>query len=79
MALQPVMPAIEYENGNPFDGAATMKALVYLGDGNKAFQDKPKPLIAAATDAIVRLSRRRSAEPTCTRSEEHTSELQSLV
>ena len=35
--------------------AATMKALVYLGDGKKAFQDKPKPVITAATDAIVRI------------------------
>jgi alcohol dehydrogenase len=36
-------------------GAATMKALVYLGDGKKAFQDKPKPVIAAPTDAIVKI------------------------
>ncbi len=36
-------------------GTATMKALVYLGDGKKAFQDKPKPVISAATDAIVRI------------------------
>jgi alcohol dehydrogenase len=36
-------------------GAATMKALVYLGDGKKAFQDKPKPALAADTDAIVRI------------------------
>ncbi|MGA7747390.1 MAG: zinc-dependent alcohol dehydrogenase family protein, partial [Candidatus Aquilonibacter sp.] len=33
----------------------TMKALVYLGDGKKAFQDKPKPGITAPTDAIVRI------------------------
>jgi alcohol dehydrogenase len=32
-----------------------MKALVYLGDGKKAFQDKPKPGINAPTDAIVRI------------------------
>lgn len=32
-----------------------MKALVYLGDGKKAFQEKPKPKITAPTDAIVRL------------------------
>jgi alcohol dehydrogenase len=36
-------------------GAAAMKALVYLGHGKKAFQDKPKPAIAAATDAIVKI------------------------
>jgi alcohol dehydrogenase len=32
-----------------------MKALVYLGDGKKAFQDQAKPLITAPTDAIVRV------------------------
>ena len=36
-------------------GAPTMKALVYLGDGKKAFQDKPKPAITAPTDAIVKI------------------------
>jgi alcohol dehydrogenase len=36
-------------------GVATMKALVYLGDGKKACQDKPKPVITAPTDAIVRI------------------------
>src|SRR3984957_6043798 len=36
-------------------GASTMKALVYLGDGEKAFQDKPKPVIISPTDAIVRI------------------------
>ena len=39
----------------PEGGATTMKALVYLGDGKKAFQDKPKPGITAPTDAIVRI------------------------
>ena len=32
-----------------------MKAFVYLGPGKKAFQDCPKPEIAAATDAIVKI------------------------
>jgi alcohol dehydrogenase len=32
-----------------------MKALVYLGEGKKAFQDKPKPAITAPTDAIVKI------------------------
>ena len=41
---------------SPLHGAAgTMKALVYLGDGKKAFQDKPKPAVTAPTDAIVRI------------------------
>jgi alcohol dehydrogenase len=39
----------------PEGGATTMKALVYLGDGKKAFQDRPKPGITAPTDAIVRI------------------------
>jgi alcohol dehydrogenase len=34
-----------------------MKALVYLGAGKKAFQDKPKPGIVAPTDAIVRIAK----------------------
>ncbi len=34
-----------------------MKALVYLGPDKKALQERPKPTIGAATDAIVRISR----------------------
>jgi alcohol dehydrogenase len=34
---------------------ATMKALVYLGPGKKAFQDHPKPELSAPTDAIVKI------------------------
>lgn len=34
-----------------------MKALVYLGPANKALQERPKPEIAAPTDAIVRITR----------------------
>jgi alcohol dehydrogenase len=36
-------------------GARTMKALVYLGKGQKAFQDRPRPAVQAPTDAIVKL------------------------
>jgi len=32
-----------------------MKALVYLGPGQKAVEDRPKPKIEASTDAIVRV------------------------
>lgn len=32
-----------------------MKALVYLGPGKKAVEDRPKPELAAPTDAIVRI------------------------
>lgn len=34
-----------------------MKALVYLGPGKKALEDRPKPTINAPTDAIVRTSK----------------------
>ncbi|MFM0649589.1 zinc-dependent alcohol dehydrogenase family protein [Paraburkholderia bryophila] len=34
-----------------------MKALVYLGPGKKAVEERPKPVIEAATDAIVRISK----------------------
>jgi alcohol dehydrogenase len=34
-----------------------MKALVYLGPGNKALQDHAKPEIFASTDAIVRITK----------------------
>jgi alcohol dehydrogenase len=33
-----------------------MKALIYLGPGRKALEDRPKPKIAAPTDAIVRIT-----------------------
>ncbi len=32
-----------------------MKALVYHGPGHKSFEEKPKPVITAPTDAIVRI------------------------
>jgi alcohol dehydrogenase len=34
-----------------------MKALVYLGPHQKALEDRPKPVITAATDAIVKMTR----------------------
>ena len=34
-----------------------MKALIYLGPGKKAVEERPKPMIDAATDAIVRISK----------------------
>ena len=33
-----------------------MKALVYHGVGTRAWEDKPRPVIRDATDAIVRIS-----------------------
>ena len=32
-----------------------MKALVYVGPAEKALQERPKPVIAAPTDAIVKV------------------------
>jgi alcohol dehydrogenase len=36
---------------------SVMKALVYLGPEKKALQERPKPTIGAATDAIVRVTK----------------------
>src|SRR6202041_1947805 len=35
--------------------AVTMKAFVYRGPGKKALEERPKPEITAATDAIVKI------------------------
>ena len=45
-----------------------MKALVYHGPGERAWEDVPDPVILEPTDAIVRIDSRRSAAPTCTSS-----------
>jgi alcohol dehydrogenase len=37
------------------NSAKTMKALVYIGPGEKALQDRPIPKLATTTDAIVRV------------------------
>lgn len=34
-----------------------MKALVYLGPGKKILRDHPKPIVSAATDAIVKITK----------------------
>jgi hypothetical protein len=34
-----------------------IKAVVYLGPDRKALQERPQPIIGAATDAIVRITR----------------------
>jgi alcohol dehydrogenase len=51
----PVMPAMP-KLSRPTE-VATMKALVYLGPGKKAIQQRPKPQITAPTDAIVRVTK----------------------
>ncbi len=40
-----------------FAKTGTMKALVYQGPGKKAVEDRPKPDITAATDAIVKITK----------------------
>ena len=35
----------------------TMKAFVYLGPAKSALEERPKPEIAAPTDAIVKMSK----------------------
>jgi alcohol dehydrogenase len=42
---------------DPLAAKDTMKALVYIGPGKKELQDRPRPQLAAATDAIVRVVR----------------------
>ncbi len=42
-----------------------MKALVYKGPGEKALENRPKPEITAPTDAIVTITKRLFAAPTC--------------
>ena len=37
-------------------GASTMRALVYHGPGRRAWEEKPKPRIREATDAVVRVT-----------------------
>ena len=42
---------------NAIPKLTTMKALVYHGPGNKAFEDHPKPVITDPGDAIVRITK----------------------
>ena len=37
-------------------GTGTMKALVYHGPGKRAWEEKPKPALRQATDALVRIT-----------------------
>jgi alcohol dehydrogenase len=43
-----------------------MKALVYHGPGKRAWEEKPKPALQAASDAIVKIVRTTFAVPTYT-------------
>jgi alcohol dehydrogenase len=39
------------------EDGALVKAFVCLGDGKRALEERPKPVIAAPTDAIVRVTK----------------------
>jgi alcohol dehydrogenase len=41
----------------PITTTGAMKALVYLGPGKKALEDRPKPDITVASDAIVKITK----------------------
>ena len=47
---------LERAGAGPHAGAATMKALVYHGPGRRSWEEKPKPRIKDATDAVVRIT-----------------------
>jgi alcohol dehydrogenase len=38
-------------------GMSAMEALIYLGPAKKALEERPKPEIAAPTDAIVKITK----------------------
>ncbi len=43
-------------SAEPLSSATTMKALVYHGPGERAWEDKPRPTIQDPSDAIVRIT-----------------------
>jgi len=47
---------LERAGAGPHAGATTMKALVYHGPGKRSWEEKPKPRIKDATDALVRIT-----------------------
>ncbi|MDB5133836.1 MAG: yjmD [Mucilaginibacter sp.] len=50
-----VYPETDKKSGEVKPTAKTMKALVYHGPGKKSWEDKPKPILTAPTDAIVKI------------------------
>ena len=52
----PLVKTGQNEDAQPARGA-TMRALVYGGPGQRAIEDKPKPTIQNATDAIVKITK----------------------
>lgn len=53
LMLVPDPPAVPEPSRIPQDGAARMQAMVYIGPGKIARQDRPKPGIIAPGDAVV--------------------------
>lgn len=49
------METVLYDQNVELTTTQTMKALVYHGPGEKAWEDKPVPTLQAATDAIVKI------------------------
>ena len=47
---------LERAGAGPHAGTSTMMALVYHGPGRRSWEEKPKPRILAATDALVRVT-----------------------
>jgi alcohol dehydrogenase len=57
MTTGPTIASVPAVSPKPNGSAASMQALVYLGDGKKGFEKRPKPKITATTDAIVKISK----------------------
>ena len=47
---------LERAGAGPHAGTATMNALVYHGPGRRSWEEKPKPRLREATDAVVRIT-----------------------
>ena len=47
---------LERAGAGPHAGTTTMMALVYHGPGRRSWEEKPKPAIRKATDALVRIT-----------------------
>jgi alcohol dehydrogenase len=54
MSNATIVPVVDRKEVTPWDGG-TMKALVFKGPGEKAWEDVPRPQITQPTDAIVRI------------------------
>jgi alcohol dehydrogenase len=55
--LPPIETLSPVKTLSPIKALSKMKAFVYLGVGKSALQDRPKPVIEAPTDAIVKITK----------------------